>query len=467
MKEFMAEDFLLDTETARRLFFDYAAKQPIIDWHCHVPPKEIAENRQFKNIAQMWLEGDHYKWRAMRQCGVDEKYITGGASDREKYDAWVKTLSRAVGNPLYHWTHLELSRCFGIRDVLCEKNADRIWEKANALIAQPGCRVRGILSKMNVEAVFTTDDPADGLRFHKAIREDEGFRTAVLPAFRPEKALHIENAEFASYIKALGEAAGGRIGSFEELKQALRGRMDFFEKMGCRASDQSVTDFPWAPASDDRVEKIFRGALGGSVPTDEETEIYQTALLRWLTGEYAENGWVMELHIGAMRNNNTKMFRRVGPDAGFDSVSDGALARKLSRFLDAADVRGLLPKTVLFSLNPKDNAVLGSMCGNFAEKTDGKVQLGTAWWFNDNRDGMEAQIKTYANLGILSNFIGMLTDSRSFLSYPRHEYFRRILCNVIGNWVENGEFPADYGLLGEIVEGICCRNARKYFGLAQ
>ncbi len=466
MKQFLSEDFLLDTKTAHNLYYDVASKQPIIDWHCHILPGEIEQNRRYDNLTQMWLEADHYKWRAMRLAGIDEKYITGDADDREKYDAWVKTLSRCIGNPLYHWTHLELARCFGITEPLNEKTADRIWEKSKQVLASPDFGVRKLIEKFNVDTIFTTDDPSDSLDSHQKLRQDSSFHTKVLPAFRPDKALNIDLPDFPLYIKKLGKAADISIKNIDNLKQALHNRMDAFALQGCRAADQSFTRFPYLPAKTSEIESIFHEALSGKSPSSYDAEKYRTAILRFVAEEYAGRGWLMELHIGAMRNNNTMMYNLIGADTGYDSICDEAVAEKLSRFLDSLAVCSKLPKTVLFTLNPKDNMVLGAMAGNFAEKTGGKIQLGTAWWFNDNKDGMEEQIKCYGNLGVLSNFIGMVTDSRSFLSYPRHEYFRRILCNVIGNWVEKGEFPEDYDVLTEIVEGICYKNAIRHFGLS-
>ena len=466
MKPFIGEDFLLESDTARRLFFDVAQKQPIVDWHCHIPAAEIGQNRQFGDLAQMWLEADHYKWRAMRLADVDEARITGAAAPREKYDAWVQTLPRLIGNPLYHWTHLELARCFGVTDPLTPRNGETVWNAANAVIASPSFRVHEILKKFNVSVIFTTDDPADTLDAHRGIAADGSLQTRVLPAFRPDKALHIEAEGWAAYIEKLADAAGAPIRTFDGLKAALDSRMDVFSALGCRAADQSFAEFPFLP-DEARAARAFAAALGGERPGAADAECFQTALLLFLARAYAARGWAMELHIGAMRNNNAKMLRALGPDAGFDSIADGALAEKLSRFLDTLCEAGSLPKAILFALNPKDNAVLAAMAGNFAEQTDGKLQLGTAWWFNDNRDGMEAQIKTYANLGVLANFVGMVTDSRSFLSYPRHEYFRRILCNVIGGWVENGEYPADFGQLSAIVEGVCGQNALRYFNLEE
>ncbi len=465
MKEFLSEDFLLGNETAKELYFGVARKLPIVDWHCHIPPKDIAENRQFDNIAQIWLEGDHYKWRAMRQNGVDEKYVTGGAPAREKYDAWASTVPLCIGNPLYHWTHLELARGFGITETFGEKTADEIWEKTNRVIASPDFRAKRIIEKFNVEVIFTTDDPADSLEYHRQLRQDAGFKTRVYPAFRPDASIHIGAPGFAAYMERLGKAAGVRVERFDDLKQALCSRMDFFAKLGCRTSDQSLEKVPFRPEKPEKVDEIFRNAIQGIRPSPEQEEAYQTALMQFLAEEYCAHGWAMELHIGAMRNCNTRMFRAAGPDTGFDAMGDGNFAEKLSRLLDSAAVRGKLPRTVLFSVNPKDTMVLAALAGSFAEETAGKVQPGPAWWFNDTRDGMEAQMKAFANLGVFAGFIGMATDSRSLLSYPRHEYFRRILCNLIGTWVENGEYPRDMDALRGIVERVCYGNAMRYFDL--
>lgn len=465
MKEFLADDFLLDNKTAKELYFQVARELPVVDWHCHIPPRDIAENRQFENIAQIWLEGDHYKWRAMRQNGIDEAYITGDAPAREKYKAWAATVPQCIGNPLYHWTHLELARGFGITRPLGEKTADGIWEEANRIVASPAFRAKQILEKFRVKVLFTTDDPADSLEYHRRIRLDTAFGTKVFPAFRPDASLHIALPGFAAYMERLGAAAGVRIERLDDLKQALHNRMDFFAELGCRTSDQSLGKAPFRPEKPEKADAIFRSALHGVQPAPEQEETYQTALMQFLAREYSAHGWAMELHLGALRNCNARMFRAAGPDTGFDAMGDAGLAEKLSRLLNSVAAEGRLPRTILFSINPKDNATLAALAGSFAEKTQGRVQPGPAWWFNDNRDGMEAQMKTFANLGVFAGFIGMATDSRSLLSYPRHEYFRRILCNLIGTWVENGEYPRDPDALGNIVRRICYGNAVRYFHL--
>ena len=466
MKQFMAEDFLLTTEAAKRLFA--ACKdEPIFDWHCHLSPKEIYENETPRDIAQLWLSGDHYKWRGMRGAGVDEKYITGDAGPYEKFKAWAACMPLFIGNPLYHWTHLELQRYFGIAEPLNEDTADAIWEEANAKIAAGGFRPRDLISRSNVACVCTTDDPADTLEYHKLIAADDSFKTKVLPAFRPDKALAIENDTFLPWLGALEAVCGRKIASFAALKEALLERVAFFGEMGCRATDHAFTAVPFRRADDAALEAVFAKRLAGEALTAEEIEGYKTELFRFLAKEYAKRGWAMEVHVGAMRNNNARMFRKLGPDTGYDSIADHEVAYKLSRLLDSLDEENALPKTILFTLNPKDNYVLGSMLGNFqSSEAASKIQFGTAWWFNDNIDGMRQQIKALGNLGVLAKFVGMVTDSRSFLSYPRHEYFRRIVCEFIGNLVENGEYPADFDRLERIVKDIAFGNAAAYFGLS-
>ena len=466
MKAFMGEDFLLSTETARRLFA--ACKdESIFDWHCHLSPKEIYENETPRDIAQLWLGGDHYKWRGMRGAGVDEKYITGDASPYEKFKAWAACMPLFIGNPLYHWTHLELRRYFGIETVLNEDSADAIWNEANAKIAAGGFRPRDLISRSNVACVCTTDDPADTLEYHKLIAADETFQTKVLPAFRPDKALAIEADTFLPWLAALEAVCGKEIRTYAALKEALLSRIAFFAEMGCRATDHALTPVPYRRMTDAELEAVFAKKLAGEALTAEEAEGYKTELFRTLAKEYSRRGWAMEVHIGPMRNNNTRMFEKIGPDTGFDSIADCEVAQKLSRLLDSLDYENALPKTILFCLNPKDNYVLGSMLGNFqSAEAASKIQFGTAWWFNDNIDGMREQIKALGNLGVLAKFVGMVTDSRSFLSYPRHEYFRRIVCEFIGNLVENGEYPADYPRLERIVKDIAFGNAKEYFSLA-
>ena len=461
----MDETFLLSTPAAERLFA--ACKDaPIFDWHCHLSPKEIWENKTPRDIAELWLGGDHYKWRGMRGCGVSEEYITGSRSPYEKFKAWAACMPKFIGNPLYHWTHLELQRYFGIYTPLNEKTADAIWEEANAKIAAGGFTPRELIVRSNVRCVCTTDDPADTLEYHALLAADKSFPVQVRPAFRPDKALAIDAPVFLQWLLQLEDVYGHSIDRFEELKKALLSRMDLFEKMGCRATDHAFNPVPFRRMTDAELEVIFAKRLAGGTLSKPETEGYQTELLRFLAAEYKKRGWAMELHVGAMRNNNRRMFEAIGPDTGYDSLADDAVAQKLSRLLDSLDYEGSLPKTILFTLNPKDNYVLGSMLGNFQnDEAASKIQFGTAWWFNDNIDGMLQQMKALGNLGVLANFVGMVTDSRSFLSYPRHEYFRRILCNFIGGLVENGEYPADFETLEQTVRDIAFDNAAKYFGI--
>lgn len=465
MKKFMDEDFLLKTETAKKLFA--ACKdEPIFDWHCHLSPKEIYENKQPADIAYLWLAGDHYKWRAMRSCGISEKYITGDASPYEKFKAWAEVMPNLIGNPLYHWTHLELQRYFGIYETLSPKTCDAIWEKANALIAEGGFTPRELIEKSNVAFVCTTDDAADTLEYHKLIAEDKSFKCRVLPAFRPDKALSVEADTYNAWLASLEKVCGRKIESFTALKAALLERIEFFGTLGCRASDHALTYIPFERADEEALNAIFAKKTGGAQLTVKEIDAYKTELFIFLANEYAKRGWGMELHIGAMRNNNTDMFKKIGPDTGYDSIADYAIAVNLSKLLDAIQNEYALPKTILFTLNPKDNFVLGSMIGNFQnDEAASKMQFGTAWWFNDNYDGMRAQIAALGNLGALSKFVGMITDSRSFLSYPRHEYFRRILCEFIGDLVEEGKYPDDIEFLSETVKNISFRNAVEYFGV--
>lgn len=465
MKNFMDKDFLLSTPTAKRLFED-CKDEPVFDWHCHLSPKEIYENSTPCDIAELWLSGDHYKWRAMRGAGISEKYITGGASPYEKFRAWAKCMPMLIGNPLYHWTHLELQRYFDIYEPLNEKTADAIWEKANAMIKAGGFTPRELITKSNVVCVCTTDDPSDTLEYHRLLAEDGSFAVKVLPAFRPDKALAAESPTFIPWLKSLEKQYGRDINSYAELKDALLSRIELFASLGCRAADHAFSPVPYRRADEDTLNEVFVKAKRGDTLSPEKTEAYKTELFRFLSKEYAKRGWVSEMHIGPMRNNNTRMFAALGPDAGFDSVDDVGCAHKLSRLLDSLDEESLLPKTVLFALNPKDNIVLGSMLGNFqTDEAISKLQFGSAWWFNDNIDGMKAQLASLGNLGVLAAFVGMVTDSRSFLSYPRHEYFRRILCDMLGSFVENGEYPDDRETLAAIVKNISFRNAKKYFGI--
>ncbi len=466
MKAFMDEDFLLTTETARALYHRYAQDMPIIDYHCHINPQEIAEDRRFDNIAQVWLGGDHYKWRVIRSNGVPEEEITGDADDRVKFQRFAEAMPRAIGNPMYHWTHLELKRYFGFDGVLNGDTAEEVWQLCNRKLREdPQMTVRGLIRQSGVKVIGTTDDPADDLRFHAAIAAEGIDDFKVVPSFRPDKAVQIHKPGFAAYIEKLSAANGIAIRTVADVKAALSVAMDRFGALGCRASDHGLDYMLYRPADDAAVEAVFRKGLAGDPISAAESEMYQTALLLFVGREYARRGWVMQLHYNVQRNTSTDKFRRIGPDAGCDCIgtNDGSIA--LTSFLDALDRDGQLPKTVIYSLNPADNALIGSVIGCFqGPGAAGKIQHGSAWWFNDNKTGMEEQIISLANLGLLGNFIGMLTDSRSFLSYTRHEYFRRILCGVIGRWVENGEYPADIPTLGALVQDICYNNAKRYFG---
>lgn len=470
MKPFLDEDFLLSTPTAQRLYHEYAASQPIYDYHCHLSPRMVAENKPFANLAEIWLAGDHYKWRGMRSAGIDERFITGDASDYEKFQAWAKTVPMCLGNPLYHWTHLELRRPFGITNtVLNPETAEGIWTQCNDLLATPEFSPRGIMKQMNVKMVGTTDDPLDTLEYHKAIAADASFDIEVAPSWRPDKAFKIELEGFAAYIDKLGRAADIEIERFSDLLTALDRRLDHFAAHGCRAADHGIEVLRFAAIpAEAELDKILHRRMNGGVLSELEVAQYTTAVQVWLGRQYAKRGWVMQLHLGAQRNNNTRMFRLLGADAGFDSIGDKSFAFELSSLLDAMDVTNELPKTILYCLNPRDNEVLGTMIGNFqGGGIAGKIQFGSGWWFNDQKDGMQRQMEQLSQLGLLSQFVGMLTDSRSFLSYTRHEYFRRILCEMIGRWAENGEVPNDMGLLGSMVQNICYHNAKNYFRLPE
>ena len=461
---FLHSDFLLTTETARRLFA-VADAQPIFDWHCHLSPREIYENQAPKDIAALWLGGDHYKWRAMRSCGVPERLITGEAPAREKFAAWAACMPKLIGNPLYHWTHLELQRYFSRFAALNESTANDIWEDCNRQIEQGGFTPRELIAKSNVKALCTTDDPVDSLEYHKLLAE-RNLPFRVLPAFRPDKALAIDQPGFLPWLGQLEQAVGYAVKDFQALRQALSERVAFFDSLGCRASDHGMKFVPFAPWTELDLLTIFTQRLRGKPLSKKQTEQFQTALLQHLAAEYAGRGWAMELHIGPMRNNNTRMLRHIGPDTGFDSIGDWPVAEPLSRFLDFIDVQKKLPKTILFNLNPRDTYVLCAMLGNFQSgEMPGKLQYGPAWWFLDHIEGMRAQLQALGNLGALGAFVGMSTDSRSFLSYPRHEYFRRILCGLFGEWVEQGLFPDDGETLAALVRDISFGNAAKYFGV--
>ena len=436
MKQFMDKDFLLSTPTAQELYHDFAAKVPVLDYHCHINPQEIAEDRKFENITQVWLGGDHYKWRQMRSNGVEERYITGDAPDREKFQKWAETLEKAIGNPLFHWSHLELQRYFGYTGVLNGDTAEEVWNLCNAKLQEASMSARNLILQSNVTLICTTDDPADDLKWHKMLAEDESFPVQVLPAWRPDKAMNLEKPDYGQYLETLAEAANMDIQSFEDLKAALKSRMAFFNEMGCRASDHGLEYVMYVPASDEEVEAVFQKRLNEETVTREEELKFKTAFMLFVAGEYAKMGWAMQLHYGCKRDNNTDMYEKLGPDTGFDCINNYAPSGQIADYLNALNAEGNLPKTVIYSLNPNDDEAIGTIIGCFQNSDAvGKIQQGSAWWFNDHKTGMTKQMTSLANLGLLGNFIGMLTDSRSFLSYPRHEYFRRILCEMIGNWV--------------------------------
>lgn len=466
MKHFMTEDFLLSTPTAQKLYHDYAKEQPIFDYHCHLNPKEIAENRQFNDLAEIWLEGDHYKWRAMRSAGVEECLITGNTDKYRKYLAFANTVPKCIGNPIYHWTHLELRRPFAIVNTLFSpETAEKIWHQSKELLQQPEFFARGIMQQMNVKLVGTTDDPIDSLEHHKTIAQDSTFDIEVVPSFRPDRAFKIELPLFNDYIEQLSKVADIEINTFEKLKKSLLKRIEHFDQQGCKSADHGIEIVRFAPIpGENELDKILQKRLQNQPLTEEEIAQFSTALLVWLGTEYHKRNWVMQMHIGAIRNNNTRMLKLLGADSGFDSIGDRPFAEALSRLLDTMDQTDQLPKTILYCLNPRDNEVLGSMIGNFQTGgIAGKIQFGSGWWFNDQKDGMERQLQQLSQLGLLSQFVGMLTDSRSFLSYTRHEYFRRILCEMIGGWVERGEAPNDLNSLGNMVKDICYSNAKRYF----
>ena len=464
MKDFLDDNFLLQTKVAEYLYHEHASKMPIIDYHCHLIPQQIAENTRFDNITQPWLYGDHYKWRAMRTNGVDEYFCTGEATDKEKFDKWSETVPHTLRNPLYHWTHLELSRYFGVNEVLNKASADRIYEKSSAMLQEDKYRVQGLLDQMNVEVVCTTDDPADTLEYHKQIAKDI-ISLKVIPAWRPDKTMAVEVPEtYNAYLDLLAEVSGKEINNYSDLLNVLNDRHTYFHANGCRLSDHGIENFYAEDYSDSEIDKIFKKIRLGNLLSETEILKIKSALLYELALMDHEKGWTQQFHIGALRNNNSRLFAKLGPDTGFDSIGDLAIAIPMSRFLNRLDKGDKLAKTIIYNLNPKDNETMATMIGNFQDgSVAGKIQWGSAWWFLDQKDGMEKQINALSNLGLLSRFVGMLTDSRSFLSYPRHEYFRRILCNILGNDVENGEIPNDKTLLGNMVENICYNNAKNYF----
>ena len=468
---FINEDFMLGTETARRLYHEHAEKMPIIDYHCHLVPQQIAENIQFRDITQLWLVdghyGDHYKWRAMRANGVSEEYITGGKhSSWETFEKWAETVPYTLRNPLYHWTHLELSRVFGIDKLLSPRTAREIFEECNAKLATPEFRGQGLISKFGVKVVCTTDDPADDLRWHKMIL-DNPFGTKVIPAWRPDKAMAIDDPiSYKAYIQKLSEAAGMEIKSYDDLIEALRKRHDFFASMGCRLSDHGLETFYAADYTATEVNRVFTNTLEGIYPDADELEMFRSAFLHDMAVMDAEAGWAQQFHVGAIRNNNSKMFLSIGPDTGYDAIHDLPTAAAGHKFFDKLEMEDKLAKTILYCLNPKDNEVMTTMAYTFNDGTfPGKMQFGSGWWFLDQEDGMRKQINSLSALGLLSRFVGMLTDSRSFISYPRHEYFRRILCDVLGRDIEAGKLPAsELDFIGQMVEDISYNNADRYFG---
>lgn len=465
MKEFMDKDFLLSTDTARKLY-KTARDMPIFDYHCHLSPREIYENIQFRNIGHLMLGGDHYKWRAMRANGAPEALCCAAGDDWEKFLAFAGTLKYAIGNPLYHWTHLELRRVFGITDVLTEKSAKVIWDKANAMLQTDDFRCRRLIEKFNVKVICTTDDPCDDLHYHKLLAQDRSFKVRVLPAFRPDRAVRIEDPGFVQYVTQLGRLTGKGALNLQDMLASLEARVAYFHEVGARVSDHGLDTVPYAEPDYALAQEAYRKALSGEALSPLERDTYKTCVLRSLGRMYAARGWVMQYHIGALRNNNTRMLQRLGADVGCDSSADAPVAANLARLLDVLERENALPKTILYCLNPRENYTLATMTGNFQTGgVPGKIQFGAGWWFADQKPGMIDQMTALATQGLLGRFVGMLTDSRSFISYTRHEYFRRILCDMIGRWVEEGEYPADMDTLKQLVRGICYENAVEYFGI--
>lgn len=466
MKPFMDKDFLLSTETAKKLYHEFAAECPIVDYHCHVNPKEIYEDKRFDNITGVWLSGDHYKWRIMRSNGVDEYYITGKASDREKFQKFAEALPKAIGNPMYHWCHLELKNYFGYEGFLNGDTAEEVWQLTSKKLKEDGMGVRGLIEKSNVAFVGTTDDPIDSLEWHKKLAEDKTISTIVAPSFRPDKALNIDKAGWLEYIRALSDVSGVEISNVESLKKALDVRIEYFNDAGCKVSDHGLDHMIFREATEEENDATMKKALAGETVSAAEAEAFKTSLLVFCASEYARLEWVMQLHYNCLRNPNSKMFALLGPDTGFDCIGPENGSEKLAKLLDKLNMADALPKTILYSLDSSENSFLDTLIGSFqGTEVAGKLQHGSAWWFNDNKQGMRDQLISLANLSLLGNFVGMLTDSRSFLSYTRHEYFRRILCDLIGQWVENGEYPGDIKQLGTIVTDICHNNAVRYFNI--
>ena len=465
MKKFLGKNFMIQNDFGKILYKKYAKDMPIFDFHCHLEAKEIYDNKNIPSITEAWLGGDHYKWRVMRACGVEEKYITGDATDFEKFEKYAEVMPNLIGNPIYHWTHLELKNYFGIGYPLNKDNAKEVFDKCNKLLAKDEYRPRGLIEMSNVVAVCTTNDPAEDLYYHKLLAEDESFKVKVLPAYRPDNALYIEKEGFAAYIKKLSDSVGFEIKNYDDIKKALVNRMEYFKKLGCMASDQAYAFIPYKRASEEELNQIVEKKLSGEQVCPECEEKYKTELTIFLAKEYKKLDWAMEIHVGVIRNNSKVLFEKLGADVGGDSQNDLSYAENLANLLSDFEENDGLPRTVIFPLNPKDNYPIATIGGSFNRANPDNmqnIQLGTAWWHLDHKDGMIEQLKVFSSVGVLSKFIGMLTDSRSFLSYPRHEYFRRILCNFIGELVENGEYPADEKFLGKVVEDICYNNAKKY-----
>ncbi|PCJ93367.1 MAG: glucuronate isomerase [Flavobacteriaceae bacterium] len=463
MKSFIKPDFLLENKYAEELYFDYASKMPIIDYHCHLSPKDIANDRVFNNLTEVWINGDHYKWRAMRTIGVDENYITGDAPDEEKFQQWAKTVPYTMRNPLYHWTHLELERYYGIKELLNPDSAKEIYQEAGNQLQQTGNSCRGLLTQMNVDVVCTTEDPTDTLEYHQQIAKSD-FKTQISTSFRPDKAILIENDGYIDYIERLSQVSGITITSYQDLCDALARRIAYFNENGCKVSDHGLAKIDFESYTASEIDAIFSKKIAGKEISELDALKFHTALLTFLAESYHSFDWVQQFHLGALRNNNDRMHRILGPDTGWDSIGDYPQAENLSKFLNALDSKDKLTKTILYNLNPADNEVLATMVGNYNDgKIKGKMQFGSGWWFLDQKDGMIKQINALSNMGLLSCFVGMLTDSRSFMSYPRHEYFRRILCNLLGTEIEKGELPADMKWIGNMVSDICYNNAKEYF----
>lgn len=466
MTKFMGESFLLTNPTAEKLYHEYAKKMPIFDYHCHLVPEEIAENKKYSNITELWLAGDHYKWRAMRTNGIAEKYITGDASDKEKFMKWAETMPKCIGNPLYHWSQLELKVYFGIDTLLTPETAEEIWEKCNEMLQDEAFTARGFIERSNVTGLCTTDDPVDSLEYHLAVAADKSFPVKVHPTFRPDEGVDVGNGYFLEWIAKLEALTDIKIETFSDYTEALKSRLDFFHSVGCRLSDHGLDRMVYREGTPAEASIVLGKALRREAVTQQEREIFKTQALIFLGKEYAARDWVMQLHLSALRNNSARMYKLIGANTGFDAMDDQPYGEDLVAFMSELDKTEELPKTILYSLNPKDNELLATIAGSFqGAPTPGKIQLGSGWWFNDQKDGMIKQMVTLANMGLISHFVGMLTDSRSFMSYTRHEYFRRILCDLFGTWVEQGELPNDIEFLGSVIQDICYNNAIRYFGV--